>query len=628
VSKNNVEAFFTLRTKSDAREVLGDSKRSAKEYEGAIGELRTEHKRLQMAERSLVGSSSEVKQARKSLRDEHKKLESSIGELALANLKLAKSEETARESALARRESMKSGSLLGRAAKAFDESALKKGAEKALKSVSESIGKARDKVATKVDNLKKAAADTKVGKLAAKVGGEFRAISAIIADSKIGQAAKKGFAALTEVAGPALSSTLGAIGPLCATGAGALLVLGAAAITAGAGFIGFTIKLADSERSLRLTRTALLGSAAAAESLNLWERKLADSTGLSRAEVSQYSDAFGRARLSNKEYSASLEATTMAQVAMGSQLSGKIQELTTRHAKMGVFTLGRFELDGTGLQVADVAKALAQNTHVSLQEARAAMESGRLPLQRGAEAIRDAVRTKFGNIVEAKSISLDSLGKRAQDRLSGFFQAINIDPLLKAAENLLKEFDANTVTGKQFVKVLDSAVSAVTWLAGKAVPDAIEKFRGAAIVSAVIYGTWLDLKIQIAQARLALVGFEKTAGSVVDKLAGAKRLFGMTRAADKGIRTEGQAPAAPPAQRPAGATSSGIEAQLPPVAGASDRLAASGALTIKAAPVPPAQIFNVSVPMKILGALEELKGAPGRALMQRLMREALGGVVG
>ena len=482
---SDVTATFAIHTESDASKILAKDVASAKEYAKEIEKLRTQSNSLVAAEKRLVGSSADVEAARKGVKAQNKAILSDIGRLELANLKLAEAEKKA-----------------AREAKP-------KGIRETIKSklpTSKGMGAVATKMEGKLaDGLKEAE------RIWTHRGAIFEATI------------QKTGVVLKAAAKNALGGVGSAMGKMATWAAGGVLALGALATTAGV----LALRSADAERSAQAHRVALTGTVEQAEALNTWEKHLADSTGLSREQINQSAKAYSTARLSNKEYTASLEASAIAQTAMGDELASKVSELNTRWGRRGVFTLGRFELDGTGLQTAEVAKSLAKSTNTSVAEAQRALASGRLPLQKGAEALRDALRAKFGQVVSSKSISFDALVTRFKDRVSGLAGAVNLDPVNKSLEKGLKLFDANTVTGKSMVRLIDLLVKGVAWLADVGIKRTVEQFESASLVVYKIENQILRWRVQLKQGQGLVSGIAREFLSVKEAITGAANAFGL-----------------------------------------------------------------------------------------------------
>lgn len=465
---SDAEAKFSIVTTSNAEELLRSNVASAKEYEKEIASLKTQTDSLAAAEKRLRGSSAEVKEARETVRSQIKALTSDMGRLALASLKA--------EAAEAKRAAMKPPPPPPPPPppKAGIRASIKEGISSKLQSLvpSKVVGDGLEKLIEK-----------------GQKAWENRAEVFKSTIEKTGQKLKSAAGAAVSSTGSALSSLGSSLGTAAIGGAVGLLALAGAATVA-------TLKMGDAERSAALYRQALTGSKEQAQALNTWEIHLADSTGLTRESINKSSAVFSKARLSNKEYTASLEATALAQASMGDQLAGKVEELTTRYARRGVFTLGRFELDGTGLQTAEVAASLAKSTNVSVAEAQRALVSGRLPLEKGAAALRDALKLKFGEVVSAKSISFEALSNRAKDRLGAFVGQIDFTPVNSALSRMLTLFDSSTVTGKTMTKVIDLMVKGIAWFVDYGVKNAIESFQGLVLVGLKVENQILRWRIQ------------------------------------------------------------------------------------------------------------------------------------
>lgn len=415
-------AEFVVTTRSNASEVLAKDAASARDFTRVIQDTQKSLDYLKAKEKSLVGSADEVVAARQKVKAEISSTRDTLGRLALAYDRASESEKAAEKVAAKAAEARKSG--------------VRKAGERALQWVKGAITTAKQNA------------------------GSF--VKAVTAEGrKMGEAADN-----AEKLAKGKSAGENSLASLLKWN----LYLRAASTAAK--YARAIVDAADGERTAQLQAEALLGSKASAEAAATWDRALVYRTGVAIETVRGYGDALARARLGGREYTTSLSAITMAQAATGDALASKVQELTTRYARMGVFTLGRFELDGTGLQTADVAAALAKSTNTSMAEAQKALVGGRLSIEKGAAAIRDAIDAKFGGVIAKKAISLPALMSKAAAKTGEFFAKINIDRLLFQIDKFIDRFDSTNPTGQQLIKVFQTVTNALEFI----LTDKMESF--------------------------------------------------------------------------------------------------------------------------------------------------------
>lgn len=245
-------------------------------------------------------------------------------------------------------------------------------------------------------------------------------------------------------------------GMALATFAGAALVAVLAAIAAGAvaGAVAFgrwVLEGANAARTMNLVREAATGSAANATAFGHQLDELARKVSTPRTELQSLAVELSRAtigtRISGQGIVDTFNAVAQAADAMGSSAGAKIQDVITRGKQFGRLSLGRFELQGTGLQFEDVAKQLAKNLKIGVDEARQQLVLGRVQIDAGAKAIRDAVEARFAGINLRKMLDLNVMAQKFQERLANLTSGVNLEPLLGAISRIASLFDETTVTG-------------------------------------------------------------------------------------------------------------------------------------------------------------------------------------
>ena len=240
-----------------------------------------------------------------------------------------------------------------------------------------------------------------------------------------------------------------------------LAALAAAAVAGVASIAKWAIGQASMLRTLNLTRQAALGNAKDAAALGTQVEALADKVSLGREQLNGMAVDLVKNKLGGQVLVDSFNAVGQAAAAMDDQIGAQIQGLITRGKNSKRFSLGRFELDGSGLDRDDVAGALAKNMKVGLGAARQALAQGRVKLADGAKALRDAVEAKFGEINISKLSDLGVLTTKLQEKLGKLTTGINLKPLAEGAKRLFALFDESSVTGaamKELVTIVGSGL--------------------------------------------------------------------------------------------------------------------------------------------------------------------------
>lgn len=269
----------------------------------------------------------------------------------------------------------------------------------------------------------------------------------------------------------------------------------ALAAAAGIGKLATSILGAGNDlRKMQLDREGALGDSGDALRLGNQIDALGKKVPLARAELNKMAIDLSSAGVQGQALVDTLNA--MAQANSGLAGAGdKLKEFVERGRLTQRFALNPLELQGTGLQFADVAKSLAKNTHVSIDEASQALLQGQVTLGTGAKALRDAVETRFQKVNLAKMLDLDVLKTKFTDTLTSLTKGINFEPLLKGLQDVMSLFDESNVSGKAIKEL-------ITWLGGGAV-DALS--GGGSTIKAFVLeleigaikleSKYLDLKI-------------------------------------------------------------------------------------------------------------------------------------
>lgn len=415
-----------------------------------------------------------------------------------------------------------------RAAESVDELRARMSAgESAVKEMGAALRKLRgstDEVRTAKEQLK------------AKIAAEKDAISAAqLAMLKQGDAAKKLATQTTDLAktkdvanakAKKLGTELGVVGTAtkalkekllgmkgaAAEGAGALDISKAAALglyaaaalaaagvaTLGVSFLKFVVGAANAARSAGLLREAVAGSAEQGGALLSQVDALSRKVPTSKAALDELGQSLRRNGVGGQLFVDQLNAIGQATAALGDEAGGKIKSLLERGRLLQNLQIGddrwTDDLRGSGLQRDDVAKALARNMKVGVDEARTALATGRVKLADGAKALRDAVEAKFAGINLRKMLDLNVIAAKLKERFDSLTNKINLEPLLRGFSQLADLFDESTATGaalKEIVTLMGNGLGAAV---GGSTPLVKRFFQGVVIATLQVSIAMLQLR--------------------------------------------------------------------------------------------------------------------------------------
>lgn len=230
--------------------------------------------------------------------------------------------------------------------------------------------------------------------------------------------------------------------------AAAILAVVTAVVAATVAMMQFVIATADAARSARLLDNAAAGGVVAGAELSAVISDVASKVPLSRDKIAEMGRALELAHLQGRRMQNALEAMGIVASAVGPQAASKLEEIATRAQKFRRFWIGLFELEGTGLVLGDVAKALGEQLGVATETARKMILSGRVSVDQGLEAMAAATRAKFGATVAAQMLALDVQLSKMRENFKALFGGLNLEPLLRGLKMVTSLLDQNTVTGR------------------------------------------------------------------------------------------------------------------------------------------------------------------------------------
>src|SRR4029077_17799103 len=248
----------------------------------------------------------------------------------------------------------------------------------------------------------------------------------------------------------------------------------------------------NAARTMNLMREAAGGTAANATALGHQIDALARSIATPKAELNELALSMTRSllgtRVSGQGIVDTFNAVAQASEAMGKEAGSQIQSLITRGKQWGRMSLGIFELQGTGITFADVAKNLAKQLGISLQAAQFQLVTGYAKIDDGAKAIRTAIETRFASINLRKMLDLDVIKAKFKETLGALTAGVNLDPLLTALKGIGDLFSETTMTGAAMKDIVTDLGNA---LVGKAAGGANLATR--AIKQIVIWAYQADI---------------------------------------------------------------------------------------------------------------------------------------
>lgn len=217
-------------------------------------------------------------------------------------------------------------------------------------------------------------------------------------------------------------------------------------------FITWGLEAANTLRSMDLLREASLGSAENAKNMGDQIRLATESIPLSTKALNDLGVELGKtflySRITGQGIVDVFNAVGQETAAMGDKAGKQIEELLSRGKRWGRFTLGMFELEGTGLQFTDVAGELAKQLGIGMNKAQFMLMSRGADLTKAAAAVRSAIEKKFGGINLRKNLDLNVQIQRLKDSMMQLTSGINFDKILESFSRLSGYFDVNNASGK------------------------------------------------------------------------------------------------------------------------------------------------------------------------------------
>jgi hypothetical protein len=303
----------------------------------------------------------------------------------------------------------------------------------------------------------------------------------------------------------ALKSILGETGGSSGMGlltlgvAGAIAMVAAltvAVVAAGIALTRFILKSADAARSANLTREAWSGTAKNASNLGTQIDALSMKVPTSKEKLNELAISLMKVKLSGAATVDAFNAIGQASAALGDEAGNKLKEFIERGRMVGRMSINPAEmLEGFGnLNFDDIAVSLAGGMHISVAAARKALFEGRVKIDDGAKAIRDAVEKRFGGINLRKMMSFEVMSQKLSERFASLTKDVNLEPLLKPLAALGKLFDDSTVTGQTLKLLVTEFGKGMVAGLVKGIPLAKAFFQGLVIGALHTYIAFLKVR--------------------------------------------------------------------------------------------------------------------------------------
>lgn len=278
-----------------------------------------------------------------------------------------------------------------------------------------------------------------------------------------------------------------------ALGVAAFAAFAAGVVAASVALTRFVLEAGNELRTMGLLREAIVGSAADAGRMGDQIELLATKVPTSRAELNRmYTDLrrnLDQTRISGQGIVDVFNATAQTSSAMGDSAGRALESILTRGKQLGTFRLsfgpgGIDELQGLGIASEDVAKQLAKNLKIGVDDARQALFTGRVKLDDGAKAVREVVEKRFGKVNLSLMQDLKVQVQKFKDALQALVRDINLQPFLEGFQRLAKLFSVNTVTGQALKGLLEDFFAVVTKIFVASLPF-VEKFFTQLVIEAL-----------------------------------------------------------------------------------------------------------------------------------------------
>jgi hypothetical protein len=384
---------------------------------------------------------------------------------------------------------------------------------RSLKGSSDEIAAAKSELKAKLEAEKGAVSQATLALV--KQGTSYAQVTAEA--KKTAAANDKIKASVKAAAGPFENLTKGAkslTGELAGAGSGmSALAGGAAVLVAAVAAVGvaaaatayklgeFVLQGANTLRAMGLVREAASGSADDAAALGTQVDMLAGKVSTSKERLNEMGAAItknlsgGLSRASGQAIVDTFAAVAQASDAMGDEVGNTLKGLVERGKTWNRFSLSPQDLQGMQLQFQEVAQALAKNLNIGIAEARTALFNGRVSLDAGAKALRDAVDKRFGEVNAKKLLDLNVVIAKVKENFIGLTKDALplLEPVFAGLAKLGDLFSQDSANGQALKEVFTTIASAM----GAISPDVFDELKIA--IETVV--NWV-LKLELALVHL------------------------------------------------------------------------------------------------------------------------------
>lgn len=286
-----------------------------------------------------------------------------------------------------------------------------------------------------------------------------------------------------------------------ATAATAYVAFAAAVAVGVAALFAFGVASVDSARSARLLMEAQTGSAADADALGTHIDAISKRAPIAKEALRGLVGSLTDKGLQGNLLAKSLSAVGMAQGVLGQGAGAKVQGLIeqAKTARRLMIDVRGQALAGTGINLDDLAGALAKVAKTSVTQAKQALVSGGVDLQTGVAALDTALQSKLGGIAKKQLVSLPSLLTKAKEGLAGLADGLKIDGLLEALDSMLGMFDKGTSSGKALRAIFSGIVQPMIDGLVAATPYVQQFIMGFLIGALEVYNAVLRLGIWLVR---------------------------------------------------------------------------------------------------------------------------------
>jgi hypothetical protein len=287
-------------------------------------------------------------------------------------------------------------------------------------------------------------------------------------------------------------------------------VVAAVAFVAAAGAAAvYAIHLADAARSNRIYLEAVEGSAEGGKMLGDTIKKLSNDLPLAKEKIQALGVSMVQSGLADDDLTRGMHAAATAASVLGDAAGEKLKSVLERNADATGAMKGKFkatadDFKASGIELDDVANALASNLGVTFKQAEDALKQGRVSMADGTKAIDDAVSNKLGGAAAQLNNSLDAIGKRAKDNFEDLFSGADIEPLLQGLSDAVELLSASSVEGQALREMIAGIMSGFSEFLALATGGSAESFTD--YIDDIIIGM-LAVEVAFYTAKIAVKKF-------------------------------------------------------------------------------------------------------------------------